>query len=85
MIVPIKKDHIPYIDTETRKAIRINKMQLTDAIFSKKDKNKWRSYWRHRNKIFKSIAKKKSEYIRGKLAKPIDKWRFVKSLNSSQS
>ena len=50
-IIPVKKDHIPYIDAETRKSIELNKIQLTDAISSKNDKNKWRHYRKHRNKI----------------------------------
>ena len=83
-IIPVRKDHIPYIDSETRKAIAMNKNQLTDAISSKNDKSKWRHFRKHRNKIFKNIAKKKSDYIKEKLAKPIDKWKFVKSLNSNQ-
>ena len=84
-IIPIKKDHIPYIDTETRKAINVNKNQLTQAILSKNDKSKWRDYRRQRNKIFKGIAKKKSAYIKKKFTQPIDKWKFVKSINANQA
>ena len=84
-IIPIKKDHIPYIDSETRRAMKENKKQLTDAIFSKGDKIKWRLYRRQRNKIFNSISKKKSAFIKKNLSKPIDKWKFVKSINSNQA
>ena len=83
-IVPIKKDHIPYIGSETRKAIKMNKIQLTEAILAKNDHKKWRVYRVQRNKNFKTISKNKSSYIRKNLAKPIDKWKFVKSINSNQ-
>ena len=82
-IVPIKKDHIPYIDSETRRALKINKVQLTEAISSKTDLAKWRVYRKNRNKIEKIISKKKGDYIRKNLAKPLDKWKFVKSFNSN--
>ena len=55
-IVPIKKDHIPYIDSDTRKAIKQNKNQLTNAIFHKNEEGKWRVYRRERNRISKIIA-----------------------------
>ena len=82
-IVPVKKDNIPYIDSETRKDIKLNKKQLTEAILAKNDKHKWRKYRKLRNNIFKTISKNKASYIKRKLAKPIDKWRFVKSMNSN--
>ena len=84
-IIPTKKDHIPYINSETRKAIQLNKNQLTEAILSKNDKSKWRVYRKERNTISKVIAKNKSTYIRKNLAKPIDKWKFVKSMNCNQA
>ena len=63
----------------------MNKKQLTEAISSKRDKNKWRVFRRLRNKINKNIFKNKARYIKCKLAKPIDKWKFVKSMNSNQA
>ena len=61
-IVSIKKDHIPYINSETRKAIKINKHQLSQVISSKSNKTKWREYRKNRNKIGKIIKKNKGEY-----------------------
>ena len=84
-IIPIKKDHIPYIDTELRREIKFNKVQLTEAISSKTDKNKWRDYRKKRNKISKDILKKKSIFIKNKLSQPINKWKFVKTMNSGQA
>ena len=70
-IVPIKKDHIPYITSDTRKALKFNKCQLTEAILSKNDITKWREFRKNRNKIGKIILKNKAEYIRKNLAKPL--------------
>ena len=84
-IIPVKKDYIPYLDSETRKDIKYNKKQLTEAIRFKTDKSKWRLYRKQRNKIFKNISDKKSAFIKKSLAKPIDKWKFVKSINCNQA
>ena len=83
--VPMKNDHIPYITSETRKALKINKNQLSEAILSKNNKTKWRVYKKNRNKISKIIKKNKGDYIRQNLAKPGDKWKFVKTINSNQA
>ena len=84
-IIPIEKDYIPYLDPEIRRAIKLNKSQLPDAIYFKSNKSKWRIYRKQRNKIFKNIHIKKAAYIKKKLSQPIDKWKCVNSLNSNQA
>ena len=65
--------------------MKTNKKQLTEAIKSNRDKSKWWVFRKLHNKINKTISKNKSIYIKSRLAKPIDKWKFVKSMNSNQS
>ena len=84
-IVPIKKDYIPYIDSDTRKLVSENKRQLSEAISAKNDKAKWRIFRRQRNRINKLISKQKSDYIKQRLRRPIDKWKFIKSINLNQA
>ena len=64
--------------------MKINKDQLAKAVKSG-NIDDWRNYRKNRNKLQKTIQKCKKMFVDKKLKQPVDKWRFVKQMDSNQS